>query len=639
MKSKINSIFIFTFVFMLLFSLTTVFAGYQNINSIDYNVQINDDGSINVKERLNVYIEGFNTYYKALDSDKEYTNVKVSEIRDGEKVEFEDYGEWVYHAPKDMYYGDINSDGKFEIGWGVSLENSSDTRTYEIEYKIPQMISKAKDFAELYWCFLDASNTVGIKNITGSIFLPGNAASKDEIKVWGHAEDLNGEIYAVSENEVDFEMNDVNGGIRAEVRVLFPSNLLSDDVLLNNPNNILEDVIKEETDWANEANIRRKQAIAEAEKSAKRRKIISSIFNKVIILTIVTVFYFNIKKGKKMLKKEEDMNLEQKYDYYREIPRDDATPLEANTIINERVMGLSTYEIGNIFSATILNLKLKGYVDFQINENSRINEKVQIVLIQNENNETGLQADENIVYSFLKKIEDKYSKINNKTIRKYIENHESESMEFVNKLSSISKEVLVEKGIVDKDKRHDCISMQVMTAVYSVILMFAIPVCIFRAVEINNLFTNVLGGLVFIVALIGLIYTIYVSKKATPFTQKGLEENLKWKGLKKYMEDYSLLKEREVPEIVLWEKYLVYATSFGIAKKVLKQIKAIHPEYWDTTSSMYPIIYMNDVFTRTNFASTFNTAYSTTTSSGSGSGGGFSGGGGGGSSGGSYGGR
>ncbi len=638
MKSKINSIFIFTFVFMLLFSLTTVFAGYQNINSIDYNVQINDDGSINVKERLNVYIEGFNTYYKALDSDKEYTNVKVSEIRDGEKVEFEDYGEWVYHAPKDMYYGDINSDGKFEIGWGVGLENSSDTRTYEIEYKIPQMIYKAKDFAELYWCFLDASNTVGIKNITGSIFLPGNATSKDEIKVWGHAEDLNGEIYAVSENEVDFEMNDVNGGIRAEVRVLFPSNLLSDDVLLNNPNNILEDVIKEETDWANEANIRRKQAIAEAEKSAKRREIISSIFNKVIILTIVTVFYFNIKKGKKMLKKEDDMNLEQKYDYYREIPRDDATPLEANAIINERVMGLSTYEIGNIFSATILNLKLKGYVDFQINENSRINEKVQIVLIQNENNETGLQADENIVYSFLKKIEDKYSKINNKTIRKYIENHESESMGFVNKLSSISKKVLVEKGIVDKDKRHDCIIMQVMTVVHSVILMFATIVCV-GAVKINDLFTNILGGLIFIVALIGLIYIIYVSKKTTPFTQKGLEENLKWKGLKKYMEDYSLLKEREVPEIVLWEKYLVYATSFGIAKKVLKQIKAIHPEYWDTTSSMYPIIYMNDVFTRTNFASTFNTAYSTTTSSGSGSGGGFSGGGGGGSSGGSYGGR
>ena len=94
-----------------------------------------------------------------------------------------------------------------------------------------------------------------------------------------------------------------------------------------------------------------------------------------------------------------------------------------------------------------------------------------------------------------------------------------------------------------------------------------------------------------------------------------------------------------MPEIVLWEKYLVYATSFGIAKKVLKQIKAIHPEYWDTTNSMYPTIYMNDMFTKTNFASTFNTAYSTTTSSGSGSGGGFSGGGGGGSSGGSYGGR
>lgn len=639
MKRKINNIFIFTFAFMLLFSLTTVFAGYQNINSIDYNVQINADGSIDVKESLNIYIEGFNTYYKVLDTDKEYTNVRVSEVRNGEKIEFENCGEWVYHAPKDMYYGDTNADGKFEIGWGVGLDNSSDTRTYEIEYRIPQMISKAKDFAELYWCFLDSSNTTGIKEITGSIFLPSNVTSKDEIKVWGHADDLNGEIYVVSENEVDFEMKNVNGGVRAEVRLLFPSNLLSDEVSLNNSNDILQEVIKEETEWADEANRRREQARVEEEERAKKEKIIVSVSYIVATLIVGTLLGINIKIGKRMLRKDETINLQPKYDYYREIPRDDTTPLEANAIINKRIMGLSTSEMGNVFSATILNLKLKGFVDFQINENAKQDEKVQIVLLSDEKNETHLQTDESIVYSFLKKIEKRYSRVDNKTIKKYIERYQSESMEFVEKLSSVSKDVLVKKGIVDKDKRNDCISMQVMKVVYSFILIFAIMMRVSAVDGINNWVINILGGLVLIITLVGLIYTIYISKKTTAFTQKGLEENLKWNGLKKYMEDYSLLKEREVPEIALWEKFLVYATSFGIAKKVLKQIKAIHPEYWDAASSMYSTIYMNDMFAKTNFASTFNAAYSTTTSSGSGAGGGFSGGGGGGSSGGSYGGR
>ncbi len=39
------------------------------------------------------------------------------------------------------------------------------------------------------------------------------------------------------------------------------------------------------------------------------------------------------------------------------------------------------------------------------------------------------------------------------------------------------------------------------------------------------------------------------------------------------MEEFSLLKEKEIPHLVLWEKFLVYATAFGIADKVIKQLK------------------------------------------------------------------
>ena len=43
------------------------------------------------------------------------------------------------------------------------------------------------------------------------------------------------------------------------------------------------------------------------------------------------------------------------------------------------------------------------------------------------------------------------------------------------------------------------------------------------------------------------------------------------------MEDFSLLNEKEIPAIEVWEHYLVYATVFGIADKVLKQLKTIYP--------------------------------------------------------------
>lgn len=130
--------------------------------------------------------------------------------------------------------------------------------------------------------------------------------------------------------------------------------------------------------------------------------------------------------------------------------------------------------------------------------------------------------------------------------------------------------------------------------------------------------------------MIDLIYSLKITSKISVLTQKGINEQEEWKGLKKYMEDFSLLNEREIPEIVIWEKFLVYATTFGIADKVLKQIKIVYPnEYQNINASNYVVMY---AMLNTNFNSSFshsiNSSINMTYSSGTGGGGGFSGGGG-----------
>ena len=54
-------------------------------------------------------------------------------------------------------------------------------------------------------------------------------------------------------------------------------------------------------------------------------------------------------------------------------------------------------------------------------------------------------------------------------------------------------------------------------------------------------------------------------------TQRGEELNKKLEGLKHYLEDYSLLSEREAKEIELWEDYLIYSVMFGQNKKVIEE--------------------------------------------------------------------
>ena len=50
-------------------------------------------------------------------------------------------------------------------------------------------------------------------------------------------------------------------------------------------------------------------------------------------------------------------------------------------------------------------------------------------------------------------------------------------------------------------------------------------------------------------------------------------------GLRKYLKDFTLANERHVEEVGLWKDYLIYATLFGNAEQVLKDMKKINPEY------------------------------------------------------------
>ena len=125
-------------------------------------------------------------------------------------------------------------------------------------------------------------------------------------------------------------------------------------------------------------------------------------------------------------------------------------------------------------------------------------------------------------------------------------------------------------------------------------------------------------------------------------TYNGALAFKKWKALEKFLKDFGSFADKEVPEIALWEKYLVYATLFGCAKEVSKVMDMRFKEYNMSSESYYDSwvtnYYINDLIStavRTSIASAQSAKYASETSSssgswssGSGGGGGFSSGGG-----------
>lgn len=46
---------------------------------------------------------------------------------------------------------------------------------------------------------------------------------------------------------------------------------------------------------------------------------------------------------------------------------------------------------------------------------------------------------------------------------------------------------------------------------------------------------------------------------------------------KNFLKDFTILNQREAPEVHLWNQYLIYAALFGVADKVSKQMKKLYP--------------------------------------------------------------
>lgn len=495
------------------------------------------------------------------------------------------------------------------------------TRKYEISYTIKDAIANYDDCSELYWKFVGEDFEINAKKITGTITLPQNVDKKSDIKVWGHTEDLNGEIHVTGKDKVEFEINRFRHGRFIELRIAIPEEISI--YSSRSYNKTLQDIIDEETVWAEEANRKR-----------ERKQFLTNIVA-IVICTIAFIIdaliIKQIIKNKEKLKILKKYKPTQKFEYFRDIPKENATPAEALYLLHSRTNGFYNSEIGNVFSATLLNLSLKKFIEFEVTKNEKNKEKITIKIVDGYNIENLANKDEKAIFEFLVRACKKDKSITAKELEKYIKSNSSKVVSLKSKIDRGTEQTLVNNGEFDKKSSNEKEKYIAGLVGYIFLIIFAIITSFIFGIVISSI--TLIGTLsLILVSIIGLIYNLKVQNNINVYTQNGVDEQEKWKGLKKYMQDFSMLDRREIPELAIWEKYLVYATAFGIADKVLKQLKIVYPEI-ESMNNFNTGIYMG-MMMNTSFSSSFSNAISSSMSSayssGSGGGGGFSGGGGGG---------
>lgn len=548
---------------LFIFSINLYAVSNVNYKIDDYIVDSRIDISGNMVVREVIKVKGsFNGYIRDLKYknsnnkvfDKSIDSFYGSSIYDASNIEVRKVGTINYDKELDFNVFDqsINeftmNDSctvnkgcyeKSDITDGVSLKmynetNNSSTYFY-IEYLLGNVVVMHEDIAEVYFNFVGDMFDDDINKYKLRVVLPDK--TKELVRVWAHGP-LNGNVSPIKDENGYYyggylEINDLYSNTPVDMRLTFDKNLiLVDHPYLKKSEVLALDKILEVE------NLRADKANKEREK-AKFFMYGSYALGSVYLVLLVLLFVYIYIKYDKELKTNFDM------EYNREFINDyDVTNIEY--LFDKKITEKA-------FSTSILNLIYKKNIKIE-----QIDKKDYKLIKVNTDNVS--ESEEYLMKMIFDNIGNKEYVLLSQ-IKKYAKEVHGTTSEFLTSFTTWQNKVTSES--IKNNFYESNTKIKVLGVLFSLV-----GYLVFYVMGRFNGF-NLFSIIIFICALVFMIYMLIFNKR----TKRGAEDYQKWKAFKRFLEDFGRFDEKELPEIVLWERYLVYANIFGIADKVGKTMK------------------------------------------------------------------
>lgn len=598
-----------------------------HISQYEVTIDVQSNGDAMVKERITYDFSGsFNGILRDIDIDKTdgIDGLKVFVEEENGSREFQQSGgegENSYELTQD---GDLTKLKVYE-------KSKNEEKTFVYEYTLLNVAEKYKDIGVFSRKVIDSNWDVPLNNIHIIINIP-KGANKEDLKVFAHGP-LTGVSEIVDGQTFSFELPELMPGTFVETLAIFPPELIGHSQRVYEETK-LPSILENEQKEADKANAEREEARKEEderrkelEKEAIRKEKLKRIRNTATPAFIAVILYGIYSFIDFMVKYTRKLKPEFQGDYYRELP-EDYTPAIMNYLLSNK--NVESKEI----MATIMDLvrkkkiairrieKEKGWIIKKTHEQYEISKIDGVGLDDLYPHETfliswfidKLGTDGRLVIDDLKNILKKESKAlefdkNYNTFKSKVKNEGKKKGFFI-------------KNDIKGSKKYG----------FTGIALALVGILLARYLESG------LGVLISGIGFITLIsmFIVSVMEKKTRY---GTEQTAMWRAFKKFLLDFSNMDKAEIPSIIIWEHYLAYAISLGVAKEVIDQLPKVFSEselmdpgltYMGGYRSLNNLILMNTMLTNT--AKSIDNAVSTASiaaspdSSGSGMGGGFSGG-------------
>lgn len=589
--------------------------GYYEVSEFNLNVDILENGDAVVMEEITYDFDGdFNGVLR----DIEYTKTSGLKdltvgVKEGENITY-----FTESTGSGAYVYELEDTGKF-ANLTIHEPSNDEKKTFYIGYTLVNVAEKYNDIGIFNRKIIDKGWSVPLNNITITITIPEGAA-KEDLKVYAHGP-LTGESEIVDERTFLFTVPSFNDEY-IETLVIFPPELISASTNVFEKDE-LQNILENEQDLADEANKTREEAIREQEElleREEREKASRPIFGALIAAALGSIFVMFRKFTREL--KPEFMG-----DYYRELPEDYSPAVMTYLLTKGRTKD-------DDIIATLLDLARKKVVKL-------IPMKIESGLI-------------------FKKEEDTFeiTWLNKEKLSGLLPHEEFLATWFIDEigggkglvLDDLEKIVKKQKVAIQFQKDYEYFKAKVKDTAEKqqffapnklqgakVFVLIGIGLILGGLAGVLLLGSFIAMGLIVLggVLLFGLISVNFIRK----YSRRGVEHRAMWEAFKKFLQDFSNLKDAEIPSLVIWEHYLVYATSLGVADEVIDQLPKVFTEtdlsnpdltYMGGYRSFSSFYLLNSSFNNTmsKVSSAVSSAQiaSSSKSSGGGFGGGFSGG-------------
>ena len=570
-----------------------------SIPLINEDLFVQNDGTLHVTEVIHYSFSGtYNGIYRDIpvNSSQKISNIKVTS--QGAYSNFKLIDQGTTQRIQVYLYSDP----------GKTIPITDQNVNVTIDYDFLHGINIYNDVAELQYKLVGTEWAVNIGQVVANIHLN----SSQGVQYW-----LNPPYYATNSswqnNILHITSKTINTGQYFEVRMVIPKNqFAANPVNANIKNqNGLNDIIKVQNDYQNGLNF---------------KTILYSILAILMFLALFIPLLIYLRFGR-------EPKIEYRAEYERDIPTNDP-PAIVNAICGPGFSKKVGKPDMDGFKATIMDLINRKYLLLEKEPSDKEGYGISDSMFLKLNSgmdSSSLKEFELDVLNFLGQFEEE-GLISLDRISEDLSDRETAKSfrdTYNNWIEHIKSKFLDDNELNKFFNRKGDIYLKIFGGVSIVV---SVAVFIFTisdslpAATVALLMSIVLG----VVAIISIIMP---EKIAGQWTTYGEEYDAKWHNFKKYIQDFSLIKEYPPESIVIWNKYLVYATALGAADAVKKAMELYLPKEQLDGSDIYMFHYYGGYFL---LSSAFDTGINTASASSSDGfggvgnvGGGFGGGGGG----------